>query len=47
MRDIKNKFDFPPILNVCIRQGLDPYNLKTKRLREERNVITVYFEGEE
>ena len=47
IRGNNNKFDFPPILNACIYQSLDPYNSKNKDLRESRNIISWYFEAEE
>ena len=34
IRGNNNEFDFPPILNGCIYQSLDPYNSKTKHFRE-------------
>ena len=42
-----NKFGFPPILKACTYQILDPYTLKTKHLRKERDIISGYFEDEE
>ena len=42
-----NKFEFPPMLIACIYQSFDFYNSKTKHLRDERNIISGYFDGEE
>ena len=41
VRGNNNNFEFPPILNACIYQSLEPYNSKTKLMPQKLIGIKV------